>query len=480
MILTHISKEQLLFNSVVLFGRSLMSLRLFIASSFSVCCGMIHAQELSFIFAGDVMQHGPQITAARNEKTDSYDYDASFQFVKPIIESKDIAIANLEVTHAGKPYAGYPQFSAPDELSAALQTAGFDVFITANNHSCDGGSKGVIRTLDVLDDLKIKHTGTFRSKAERDANYPLILNEKGMKVAILNYTYGTNGLSVAPPLIINYIDSAVIRKDVKRAKELKADYIICTMHWGNEYESQPSSYQKKWEKFCYELGVDMIIGSHPHVVQPLETKVIGGENKLTVWSLGNYVSNQKDRYKNGGLMVAATLEKKQDKVELTNVEHSFHYVHIKQERGVKYYYMLPDFNYNNYRSDFLPKEDLDKMKEFFLDSRTLFKTYSKGTTEIIIDPTDAIGELYQLYLKGYFTVIIENKADNKKPVYWKNALKPYVNKLIYSDGSYAYTGEILKTKEEAFGNLQFFRDCNLDHEMKVVFVTPEEIREIKE
>jgi poly-gamma-glutamate capsule biosynthesis protein CapA/YwtB (metallophosphatase superfamily) len=438
------------------------------------------SQELSFIFAGDVMQHGPQITAARNDKTDSYDYDASFQFVKPIIESKDIAIANLEVTHAGKPYAGYPQFSAPDELSAALQTAGFDVIITANNHSCDGGAKGVTRTLDILDALNIKHTGTFRNKAERDANYPLILNEKGMKVALLNYTYGTNGLSVAPPLIVNYIDSAVIRKDIKKAKELKADYIICTMHWGNEYESQPSAYQKKWEKFCYELGVDMIIGSHPHVVQPLETKSIGGENKLTAWSLGNYVSNQKDRYKNGGLMVAATLEKKQDKIELTNVEHSFHYVHIKQERGVKYYYMLPDFNYLSYRPDFMQKEDLDKMKEFFNDSRALFKTYSKGTTEIIIEPDDKIGELYQLYLKGYYTVIIENKADNKKPVYWQNVLKPYVNKLIYSDGSYAYTGEILATKEEAFGNLQFFKDCNIDLDMKVVFVTPEDIKEIKE
>lgn len=457
-----------------------MFLRLFLISSILSCFFQLEAQELSFIFAGDVMQHGPQIIAARNDKTDSYDYDASFQFVKPIIESKDIAIANLEVTHAGKPYAGYPQFSAPDELSAALQTAGFDVIITANNHSCDGGAKGVTRTLDILDALNIKHTGTFRNKAERDANYPLILNEKGMKVAILNYTYGTNGLSVAPPLIVNYIDSAVIRKDVKRAKELKADYIICTMHWGNEYESQPSAYQKKWEKFCYELGVDMIIGSHPHVVQPVETKIIGGENKLTVWSLGNYVSNQKDRYKNGGLMVAATLEKKENKVELKKVEHSFHYVHIKQERGVKYYYMLPDFNYSNYRPDFMQSEDQAKMKEFFNDSRALFRTYSKGTSEIIIEPDDQIGTLYQLYLKGYYTVIIENKTDNKKPVYWQNALKPYVNKLIYSDGTYAYTGEILATKEEAYGNLQFFKDCNINLDMKVVFVTPQEIKEIEE
>jgi poly-gamma-glutamate synthesis protein (capsule biosynthesis protein) len=449
--------------------------RFLIASFVFTVSFQLNAQELSLIFAGDIMQHGPQISAARNEKTDAYDYDASFQFVKPILESKDLAIANLEITHAGKPYAGYPQFSAPDELSAALQTAGFDVIITANNHSCDGGSKGVIRTLDILDQLKIKHTGTFRNKEEREANYPLILTEKGMKIALLNYTYGTNGLSVAAPLIINYIDSSTIRKDVKRAKELNADYIICTMHWGNEYESQPSNYQKKWEKFCYELGVDMIIGSHPHVIQPVERKMINNKDKLTVYSLGNYVSNQKDRYKNGGLMVATTLVKKEGKVELSSVEHIFHYVHIKQERGLKYYYMLPDFDYTKYRPDFLSKEDQEKMDLFFSDSRDLFKSFSKGTAEIKIESSSDIGQLYQLLLKGYYSVKIEERSDTKKPAYTESVLNLYLNKLINKDGSYVYSGEILSSKEEAIGNKRFFQDCGIEQELKIIFVTPDEI-----
>lgn len=437
-------------------------------------------QELSFIFAGDVMQHGPQITAARNEKMDSYEYDGSFQFVKPIIESRDIAIANLEVTHAGKPYAGYPQFSAPDELSAALQTAGFDIIITANNHSCDGGNKGVVRTLDVLDKLGIKHTGTFRSKEERAANYPLMIEEKGMRIALLNYTYGTNGLTVDPPLIINYIDSSVIRKDVKKARDLKADYIICTMHWGTEYESLPSAYQKKWEKYCYELGVDMIIGSHPHVIQPVERKTVGNKERLTVWSLGNYVSNQRDRYKNGGLMVATSLKKENDKVELMEVDHVFHYVHIKQERGAKYYYMLPDFDYNRYRPGFLGTEDLAKMNEFFSDSRSLFAQYSKGTEEEKVDSTSNTGVLYSLLQGGYYTVRLEHRKDKSVPDYTMGLLGQYINKLLYPDGTYAYTGEVLETYEEAKGNRRFFEDCGITSEMKIVFVTPDEIVIIEE
>ena len=191
------------------------------------------SEELSFLFVGDVMQHDGQIEAARNKaegRSYDYEYDDGFKFIKPIVQEYDIRIANLEVTLAGKPFKGYPQFSAPDQLAEILKNTGFNIILTSNNHSCDRGSKGVLRTLNKLDELGLKHTGTFRNKEERDANYPLMVSENGMKIAILNYTYGTNGLEVAKPLIINYIDSALIRKDVARAKELNADYIICNMH----------------------------------------------------------------------------------------------------------------------------------------------------------------------------------------------------------------------------------------------------------
>jgi poly-gamma-glutamate synthesis protein (capsule biosynthesis protein) len=229
-------------------------------------------EDLSFIFVGDVMQHDGQIEAAYSKKTGSYEYEDGFKFVRPIINQYDIRIANLEVTLAGRPYKGYPQFSAPDELAETLVSSGFNVVLTANNHSCDRGSKGVIRTLDKLDELGVMHTGTFRNAEEREKNYPLMVNKNGYKVAILNYTYGTNGLTVKEPLIINYIDTAVIRKDIATAKERKADYIICNMHWGTEYKHLPNGYQKKYEQLCYDQGADMVIGGHPHVLQSIERK----------------------------------------------------------------------------------------------------------------------------------------------------------------------------------------------------------------
>lgn len=455
--------------------------RLFIAFAFSnlLVFGQVK-QELSFFFVGDVMSHGPQITAARNNTTDSYDYDAGFQYVKPIIEKHDIAIANLEVTHAGKPYSGYPQFSAPEELSAALMNAGFDVLLTSNNHSCDGGSKGVTRTLDVLDKLGIKHTGTFRSKAERDKNYPLIIEQNGMKVAILNYTYGTNGLSVAAPLIINYIDSAVIKKDIEKAQKSGVDYIICTMHWGSEYQSLPNTYQKNWEKYCYELGVDMLVGSHPHVIQPVEKKMVNGKEKLTVYSMGNYVSNQRDRYKNGGLMIGTILQKAEGKVSIKEVHHSFAYVHTKQEQAIKYYYILPDFNYEKYRPDFMSSTEIESMEEFFTDSRKLFAEHSRGTQEYIVEENSEVAHLYKLYLKGYYSVLIEERKDTIQPKYMSNQLSNYIQKEIKPNGNYAYVSGVYSNIYEAKGNKRFLEDCNMKVGLRIVFISPTEFKLIEE
>ena len=366
--------------------------------------------QLSFLFAGDVMQHGPQIEGAYNKISGKYEYENSFKYIKPVIESVDVAIANLEVTHAGKPYSGYPQFSAPDELSYALKNVGFDVLLTCNNHSCDGGGKGVIRTLDVLDKAGIVHTGTFRNKKERDANYPLVINKNGMKVAILNYTYGTNGLVVPAPIIINYIDSAVLRADFAKAKKM-ADYIICTMHWGAEYQPLPNAYQKNYEKFCYELGADMVIGGHPHVIQPAERKTVNSYDKLTAWSLGNFVSNQRDRFKNGGMLVQATIEKNENidgkgkSVILKDANYWLFYVHKRIEGIFKSYYVLPEYDYNASYASFMNPAELHLMSEFFSDSRALMKKHGKDVSELTLKDLNTNG-YYEKSLKGYYSVLV--------------------------------------------------------------------------
>lgn len=402
--------------------------------------------RVKFLFVGDVMQHGGQIAGAYNASKDAYDYRDCFQFVKPIVQQADIAIANLEVTHAGKPYKGYPQFSAPPELSEALVDAGFNVIITANNHSCDGGAKGVVKTLDVLDKLGVQHTGTFRNKAERDKNYPLMIEKSGMKVAVLNYTYGTNGLSVAPPLIINYIDSAIMKADFKKAKNLGADLIVCTLHWGTEYQSLPSAYQKHWEKYCYELGADMVIGSHPHVIQPVEVKTVQNEKKVTAWSLGNFVSNQRDRYKNGGLILEVEAQKVNETTRIAEAHHRFAYVFPRQEAVVKPYYIIPEFNYSASRLDFMSGEIYQQYTTFFEDSRALFAEHSKGTTELLISDSSMVKH-YELLLKGYYAMEFPKEVIDQRNVFHPS-YKQTIHKVLGADGNYHWVVGYFESEEQ--------------------------------
>jgi poly-gamma-glutamate capsule biosynthesis protein CapA/YwtB (metallophosphatase superfamily) len=448
------------------------------ASSMGFWAQNVPDKQVKLLFVGDVMQHGGQIQGAHNTKKDAYDYRDCFQFVKPLISEADIAIANLEVTHAGKPYKGYPQFSAPPELSEGLVDTGFDVILTCNNHSCDGGGKGVTKTLDVLDKLGVKHTGTFRNKAERDKNYPLIVEKNGLKIAVLNYTYGTNGLSVAAPLIINYIDSAVMKADFKKAQTLGADIVICTMHWGTEYQILPNDYQKKWEAFCYRQGADMVIGGHPHVLQPVSQKTVAGEEKLTAWSLGNFVSNQRDRYTDGGMMLSTTVSVDSSKVKFQKVEHCFTWVFPRQEALVKPYYILPDFDYNTRRADFLDEASLAKMKLFFSDSRGLFAQHAKGTTELFVGQNTTAHQRFDLLLEGYYTVQLDAVLGTD----WTKLSpeqKVSTTRILAPDGNYHLVSGLFASPEQA-GEILAFWTKTQTAVPQLVFVTPKEVKIIGE
>ncbi|MDC3253046.1 CapA family protein [Crocinitomicaceae bacterium] len=460
MIHTRISKELWLFSSCLLFS----------------FFGFTQNNEVSLLFVGDVMQHDGQIEAAYNLNNNSYEYEDGFKFVKPIINSFDIAVANLEVTLAGKPYKGYPQFSAPDELAETLINSGFNVILTSNNHSCDRGAKGVLRTLDRLDELGVQHTGTFRNQTERDEKYPLMIEANNLKIAMLNYTYGTNGLEVEKPLIINYIDSAQIKTDIQTAKERGADYIICHMHWGTEYKFLPNNYQKKYEALCYRNGANMVIGGHPHVVQPIVKKSINNEDKLTVWSLGNFVSNMQTRPTRGGLMVGATIKKEGQKIAIKNVEHYLVYVLKKKEGEVTQYYILPDFNYNAARPNFMDSKNTTYFKNFMEDSRALFTKYNRGTSETIIENTSDIGKLYTKFLSGYYSVALPSNNDD---LLSNDQLAPYLHETIDFQGNNTILSGVCYTKAQAFGNAQFLRDCGI-RELKLVKVTPGKIEVINE
>ena len=191
----------------------------------------LSAQErITLLFVGDLMQHTEQIKAAKT--SEGYDYSDCFKHVKEEISRADIAIANLEVTMGGQPYRGYPAFSAPDEFLYAIKDAGFDVLVTANNHCLDRGKKGLERTVLMLDSLHIPYAGTYVNSEERSRRYPLMIEKNGFRIALLAYTYATNGLNPAAPNIVNYIDKEQMKEDILVARRMNPDGIISCMNWG--------------------------------------------------------------------------------------------------------------------------------------------------------------------------------------------------------------------------------------------------------
>jgi poly-gamma-glutamate synthesis protein (capsule biosynthesis protein) len=341
--------------------------------------------ELSLLFIGDIMGHGPQITSVYDKTTKTYNYNSVFKYVKPHIENSDFCMANLEVTLAGPPYKGYPQFSSPDQLAEACKVSGIDALVTSNNHSCDRGDDGVIRTIDVLDSIDILHTGTFKDSADRQKNNPLIIEQNCIRVAFLNYTYGTNGLKNHYPAMVNRLEKDIIKADIEVAKKLNVDKIIVVTHWGLEYKPQPDSKDVEMGKFIFEAGADIIIGSHPHVLQKMiwEKKTdIKTKEEAIVYSLGNYVSNQRARYKDGGAMFQITLQKVDGEVSIKNTGYYLTWVYTPIVNGVKKYHVLPAAWFENKPDFFDNIESFNKMKLFLSDSRELYGKYNMNVPEI--------------------------------------------------------------------------------------------------
>lgn len=357
---------------------------------------VVKAQDttrLSLLFLGDIMQHDSQIADAYNKNSGAYDYHPCFQFVKPYTQAVDLAIGNLEVTLAGVPYKGYPQFSAPDELLIALKDMGLDVLVTANNHCVDRGKAGLERTLSMLDSFKILHTGTFKTQIEKNKNHPLIIEKSGFKLALLNYTYGVNGLPVTKPNVVNMLDTAAIRKDLIKARTLKPDAIIVFTHWGSEYQSLPSKAQKDVTELCFKYGARLVIGSHPHVVQPMEWRK--QKNQLVAYSLGNFVSGQRKRYTDGGAMIRIELEKVQfdDGTSLTGIDTAGYVLEwvYRTNDAQKDYYVLPVPSVEDQGSGFIPDQaSQGAFKTFVGDSRSLFRKHNVNVEEFNSPPNFSV------------------------------------------------------------------------------------------
>lgn len=255
---------------------------------------------LSILFMGDVMQHRQQIHSALipgadSMQSSSYDYSSYFAHVQHFIDEADFTVANMEFCLGGPPYTGYPSFSAPEALAEEAAEAGIDLFLCANNHICDKGRRGLVSSLEKYGKIGVPVTGVYRDSLDEQKHNPYIAELGGVRVAFINFTYGTNGIRVPEPFIVNMMDKEKVREAFVRAREMEADIIIALPHWGQEYTTVPDSRQREWAEFLLECGADAVIGSHPHVIQPVEFPV--------AYSMGNFISNMSLRNTELGLMI---------------------------------------------------------------------------------------------------------------------------------------------------------------------------------
>ncbi len=330
-------------------------------------------QEATLLFAGDAMMHQAQIDAAKTADG-QYDYSDCFTPLKPYIQDFDFAVVNLETPVAGGHYSGYPCFNAPDSYVDALRDAGFDLFLTANNHTLDRRDKGLKRTISLLDSLSLPHLGTYTNSTERAKSIPFIKDIKGFKVGFLNYTYGTNGISVSSDAVVDYLNEEQIRADVASSRNAGAEVIVACVHWGEEYTLVPVASERRWAELLTDLGVDLIIGGHPHVVQPLEVRSnpLNGRPLLLVYSLGNFISNMKTTDTRGGMVVSVTLRR--DSVGNA----------VVSSPGYSYVYTVPPAgrgsNFKIYPIEGVPDGWSQQAKAFEQNAERVFAKYNRGVS----------------------------------------------------------------------------------------------------
>lgn len=339
---------------------------------------------LRIAVVGDLMCHSPQFQYAMITK-DSFDFNPVYRYIKPYLEDADLTLGNLEtvIGRKGSTYSGYPRFKSPQEYISALAQNGFDFLCFANNHTLDQGERGVLTTIEYVKQNNLGYTGAFTSDDDRDS--VRIFNINGIKIALLAYSYGTNG-SLIPKgknYLINLIDYDLIQKDILKAREKNAEIVLVNFHFGNEYQRFPSDYQKEIVKRTIELGADLITASHPHVIQPVEffkTENATLDTGVIAYSLGNFFSNQRKRYTDAGVIIYLNLEKNitNNQIRLKSVEYLPTWVFKgKTERGNEFLILPADEEINSDDYQFLTESDKTKIRQAKTDTYEIINFYSQ-------------------------------------------------------------------------------------------------------
>jgi len=314
---------------------------------------------LTICVLGDMMMHTAQINEAY-KGDDRYDFSSYFHLIKDRISSADISVANMEFTLSGEPYSGYPAFSAPDDFGKYLADCGLDIFLTANNHILDKGSQGAMRTLSQYRKLSETHgiyyCGTAESQEDRKQNNPLMIVRKGIRIALINFTYGTNlGSDMHWPKV-NYMNDRTMIENALLESEA-ADFTLVLPHWGTEYCLVHSEQQQQTASWLIEKGADMIIGSHPHVVQDCDTL----SSVQVIYSLGNAVSNMSAENTQVGLMATVRIAR-EDNGNITMLPTELTYLWCSRPGGYNNSYtVLPIKEFIGKRHLWTGAWDYDKM-----------------------------------------------------------------------------------------------------------------------
>jgi len=340
---------------------------------------------ISISVVGDLMCHSPQFEYTKVGK-DSFDFSPVYRNVKKYLESSDFTFGNLETVTAGKEnggYTGYPMFNTPASYISALKEIGFDLLVTANNHSLDRSEKGILKTIDEINSRNLNYVGTFKSQQDRDSIR--IFDIKGIKIAILAYSYGTNGNPIpkGKNYLINLIDYNLIEKDIQSAKINGAELVLVHFHFGEEYEREPVQFQKDVVNKTIELGADIIIGGHPHVLQPVnfyKTNNAKLDSGFVAYSMGNFFSNQQARYKDAGMILTLNIKKDfiKNRIDISKVNYLPTWVFKGSTTNDKEYVIMPSTNISDTTIS-LSKSEFDRMNQAFDDIRFIINKYTSNS-----------------------------------------------------------------------------------------------------
>lgn len=356
-----------------------MNLYQIVIGLLSIVCGapiVEQTQPVELLFAGDAMMHQAQLDKASEIAAGKgYDFSECYRMIAPEIQAADYAVVNLEVPLGGGPkYSGYPCFSAPDSYAEELKKAGFDLFLTANNHCLDRGDRGAKRTIAYLDSVGYDHIGTYQSEQQRRERVPFIKSVNGIRIGFLNYTYGTNGIEAREGTEVALIDRNQIADEIRRTRQAGAEIVCVAIHWGVEYVLIQNRNQEDLAKFLVDQGADLIIGGHPHVVQPM--KVVRNEKEgkdvLVVYSLGNFISNMKTADTRGGALLYVTLDRDENgKARFKKA--AYETVYAAKPEGKGNYLVIP-----GWKTDSIPANQRQHFELFERGANKIFNQYNVG------------------------------------------------------------------------------------------------------